>query len=180
MRVLTFQGFLSRYVRSLSTSGSGNLYKLSKESDVNPRLREPLFLYAVTSDKAELLLQATKHDQIKAEYVEMLTSFDRASLLQSLENGDPKLPDRYRKVFTSYVSVRDRIKAESNTKGLLLRKIRHLQTEKRVTNYRIYTDLELNHGNLNAYLKHGDCSKVSLDTARRVSAYLEELSLIRS
>jgi len=173
MRALTLHGFLSQYVRDLSPTDTGSLYKLSKEAAANPRLREPLFLYAVSSNKADLLLQATKDDQLNAEYANMLASFDRASLFHALESGDPMLPEGYRKVYRSYVSVRDRVKTESHTKELLLQKIRRLQKEKRVTNYRIYTDLSLNHGNLSAYLKHGDLSKVSLETARRVVEYLD-------
>lgn len=42
-----------------------------------------------------------------------------------------------------------------------------------VSNYRIYTDLKLNPGNLNAWLKHGDSSKVSLYTARKTLQYME-------
>ena len=44
---------------------------------------------------------------------------------------------------------------------------------RRFSNYRIYTDLHLNPGNLNAWLKHGDCGKVSLKTARSVLRYAE-------
>jgi len=174
MRALTLHGFLSQYVRDLSPTYTGSLYKLSKEAVVNPRLREPLFLYAVTSDKADLLLQATKDDQLNAEYANMLASYDRASLFHALESGDPILPDSYRKIYKSYVSVRDRVKAESRTKELILGKIRRLQREKRISNYRIYTDLRLNHGNLNAFLKHGDLTKVSLEAARRVEEYLDK------
>ena len=48
-----------------------------------------------------------------------------------------------------------------------------LQKEKNISNYRIYKDLELNPGNINAYLKHGDPSKLSLATARKTLDYLE-------
>ena len=137
-------------------------------------MREPLFLYAVTSDKADFLLQATKDTQLNAEYANMLASFDKDTLFHALESGDPMLPEGYHKVYRSYISVRDRMKAESHTKELLLKKIRRLQKEKSVSNYRIYTDLSLNQGNMNAYLKHGDLTKVSLDTARRVAEYLNE------
>ena len=173
MRALTLHGFLSQYVRALSPTDAGSLYKLSREAVANPRLREPLFLYAVASDKADFLLQATKDDQLNAEYANMLASYDRASLFHALESGDPMLPEGYRKVYKSYVSVRDRARTESHTKELLRKKIRRLQNDKKVSNYRIYTDLSLNHGNLNAYLKNGDLTKVNLETARRVAEYLE-------
>ena len=52
-------------------------------------------------------------------------------------------------------------------------KVKRLQEKYGVTNYRIYTDLRLNPGNLNAWLKHGDSDKVSLDTARKTLRYVE-------
>ena len=45
-----------------------------------------------------------------------------------------------------------------------------------MTNYRIYTDLKLNPGNLNAWRKHGDGDEVSLETDRRTLRYLESCS----
>ena len=34
--------------------------------------------------------------------------------------------------------------------------------------YRLYTDLKLNPGNVNAWLKHNDSSKMSLDCVRQI------------
>ena len=48
MRELTFVGFLSRYVRELSMSGTNSISKLASEAATdNYRLREPLLLYAL-------------------------------------------------------------------------------------------------------------------------------------
>jgi hypothetical protein len=52
-------------------------------------------------------------------------------------------------------------------------KVVQLQKPKVVSNYRLYSDLRLNPGNFNAWLKYGDPNKVSLDTARRTVKYLE-------
>jgi len=93
----------------------------------------------------------------------------------ALINDDPALGAEYRKVYKSYLSVRDKKKNENQTKALMRGKILRLQNEAGVSDYRIYKDLNLNQGNLHAYLKHGDCSKVSLDTARKTVDYLESL-----
>jgi hypothetical protein len=58
-----------------------------------------------------------------------------------------------------------------------MRKVNDYKKLKNITNYRIYTDLKLNHGNINSWLKNGDCDKVSLETARRVLKYTEELKV---
>lgn len=76
-------------------------------------------------------------------------------------------------VSTSYLSEKNRTVTDNLTKALMWNKISRLQNEKHVTKYILYTDLKLNHGNLNAYLKHGDCSKLSLDTTRKILRYLE-------
>ncbi len=46
---------------------------------------------------------------------------------------------------------------------------------KNISNYRINTNLGLNHGNINAWLKNGECDKLSLETAGKVLRYFEEL-----
>ena len=59
MRELTFVGFLSRYVRELSMSGTNSISKLAREAATNNyRLREPLLLYALFSDNSALHLSS--------------------------------------------------------------------------------------------------------------------------
>ena len=83
----------------------------------------------------------------------------------------------YHKVWRSYQSRKNRGQADEHTKELMRQKVKRLQEKKGVTNYRIYTDLKLNPGNLNAWLKHGDGDKVSLETARKALRYLENCSV---
>ena len=66
-----------------------------------------------------------------------------------------------------------RQQTDDATKSLMRDRIIALQQERSITNYRLYTDLNLNPGNLNAWLKHGDSSKISLANARRVMHYLQ-------
>lgn len=177
MRALTFPGFLRQYVHNLSLSESKSLYKLAKEAaSTNPRLREPLFLYALFSDKSHVLSAAAKSLPMSGEYEALLSRYDRESMEAALISDDPALDAEYRKVYKSYLSVGDRKKHEDHTKALMRGKIIRLQNEAGVSNYRICKDLSFNQGNLHAYLKHGDCSKVSLDTARKTVDYLESLN----
>jgi hypothetical protein len=176
LRELTFNGFLSQYVRVLSRDDTLKLYKLAAEAaEVNPRLREPLLLYALSVNKTAVLLRATKHPQLHEEYVRVLlrlaSNTERAGL--NPESCSHMLPERYRKVYRSYLSVRDRKEHDKHTKSLLYQRIKKIQVKKQVSNYRVYKDLQLNPGNVNAFLKHGDVSKVSLTTARRMLEYLE-------
>ena len=62
---------------------------------------------------------------------------------------------------------------DNETKRLMRKRIILLQKEKHITNYRIYTDLKLNPGNINSFLKHGDVEKISLESARRIWKYVK-------
>ena len=57
-------------------------------------------------------------------------------------------------------------------KELMRKCILALQKDYRVTNY-LYTDLHLNPGNLNAWLKHSDSGKNSFISVRRLISYVQ-------
>lgn len=174
MRELTFRGFLTQYVRQLSEQETNSLYKLAAEAgSSNPRLQEPLFLYAVYSQKQDVLLQATKVPVLRAEYHRLASLYTADEMTELFEQASPLLPPEYHKVWRSYQSRKNRAQADDHTKELMRQKVKRLQEKNGVTNYRIYTDLKLNPGNLNAWLKHGDSDKVSLETARRTLRYVE-------
>lgn len=178
MRELTFRGFLTQYVKQLSDEKTNSLYKLAAEaSSDNPRLREPLFLYAVYSQKEKVLLQVTKEPKLYAEYDRMVSLYTADRMTELFEQASPLLPAEYHKVWRSYQSRKNRGQADEHTKELMRLKVKRLQEKNGVTNYRIYTDLKLNPGNLNAWLKHGDSDKVSLETARRTLRYVENRSV---
>ena len=177
MRELTFKGFLTSYVRGLSRNDTNSLYKLAAEAaSDNPRLCEPLFLYAMYSGKLTVLLQATKDASLYSVYNEM-AQYTAEQMTTLLENGSSTLPNAYHKVWRSYLSQKNRGQADDHTKELMRQKVKRLQERYGVSNYRIYTDLRLNPGNLNAWLKHGHSDKVSLDTARRTLRYVEQAAV---
>lgn len=178
MRALTFSGFLAQYVKQLAAEETNSLYKLAAEAcSNNPRLREPLLLYAVYTQKEKVLLQATKEPNLRMEYQRMVTLYSADMMTELFEQASPELPAEYHKVWRSYQSRRNRGQVDEHTKELMRLKVKRLQAQKGVTNYRIYTDLKLNPGNLNAWLKHGDAEKVSLETARRILRYVENHSI---
>jgi hypothetical protein len=173
MRRLTFNGFLERYVRALSMNATNSLYKLVREVPTNHRLREPLLLYALSSGKTNVLLRASAGTELHAQYSKIVANYSWNDMINALEAKDESLDRNYHKAYRSYISRRDALETDNDTKTLMHSKIKRLQNSKRVSNYRIYKDLGLNHGNANAFLKCGDVSKVSLDTARSMVTYLE-------
>ena len=56
---------------------------------------------------------------------------------------------------------------------MLYEKIKQVKHKKNITNYRVYKDLSLNPGNVNAFLKNADMGKVSLNTVRKILAFVQ-------
>lgn len=174
VRNLTFAGFLKCYVRSLSLTGSLSLFKLAKEAaENNPRLREPLLLYAVFADKTDVLLRASRAYALSSEYKRLTGQYNKSSFEAAFQSSSSLLPEEYKKVWKTYQSKKSSLQNDYHTKELMRSRILKLQNAKGISNYRLYADLHLNPGNFNAWLKYGDPKKISLDTARRAVNYLE-------
>lgn len=176
MQKLTFRGYLSRYVRQLSGLNTNSIVRLAKEAQTNYRLREPLFLYAYCSDRMNVLLACTSDSEWGEKFQQVSSQFSFPKLLQALESQNKVLNERYHKCYHSYACRRDMPKTYNRKKGLMRNKILQLQTQKKVTSYRVCLDLGLNRSNVTAYIKHGDVDRVSVDLARKILEYLDGLS----
>lgn len=179
MRKLTFEGFLKQYVAELSGVRTASIHKLADCLQENPRLKEPLYLYALVFDKINLLLRYTEDKGCLAEYEWLSSIYSLEQAFALLQNQSAELPEGYLKVWRSYCSVRDAVLADNDTKELIHRRVVEIQRKKHLTNYRIYADLKLNPGNVNAWLKHNDSSKMSLDCARQIYKYAKSYSAVR-
>ena len=171
MRKLTFKGFLAKYVKELSYAGTVDLSVLSREAvNDNARLQAPLLLYAVTHGKTALLRGCLHCMDNSAHLLELLTLLESANVEELLVQGN--LPMEYQKVWHSYKVRRDRPQNDAALKAAMRKKILRLQQEKHCSNYRLYKDLKLNPGNINSWLKNGDSSKVSYQTAAQIVTYV--------
>ena len=56
----------------------------------------------------------------------------------------------------------------------MYKKIFEVKHQKCITNYRIYKELNLNAGNVNSFLKYGNTDKLSVETVRKVLAFINE------
>ena len=81
MRKLTFEGFLKQYVAELSGVQTASVHKLADCLNENPRLKEPLFLYALAFNKVELLLRYTANSAVAAEYEQLSNRYSLAQML---------------------------------------------------------------------------------------------------
>lgn len=176
MQRLTFHGFAKRYVTSLSFSGTTAIYQLVSEViEGNLRLREPLFLYAISNGHLNTLLTATRNTELYSTYTDLSERYSYEQLLDAMESRSSALPEAYQKVWTSYQAVSGKQERDNRVKTLMRVRIAKIQNMKGVTTYRICKDLHLNNANVNAWLKNGEPSKVSLNTARNILEYLEDL-----
>ncbi|MFT8889623.1 MAG: hypothetical protein ABF904_12505 [Ethanoligenens sp.] len=176
MRQLTFAGFLKSYVKEPSYSGTSAFRKLAAEAiEDNPRLKEPLLLYAhFTYDKDSIRRLLKNQSALMSEYtLYFCDKTNLPALLDAFESKTVLLPEEYLKVYTSFVSIRDRYKNEVWTKYLMRKRIAKLQFEKNITNHHLYTSLQLNAGNFHAFMKHAKLNKLSVANVRRVLSFLE-------
>jgi hypothetical protein len=164
---LTFKGFLKQYVRELSYQDTNNIYKLVRETTKNPRLYEPLFLYANVTNKAHEFHNAVKKTP----------DFNKTGLLNMEIDENftaySELPAEYAKVYETFLYHKNKAENDNFTKRLMHKRIQTLQTEKGVTNYKICKDLSINMGNFGAFMKNEDMSKCGLDLLRKIIDYLE-------
>lgn len=171
MRTLTFKGFLALYVKKLSYSNSLDLEKLASEAvNTNYRLQAPLVLYAVVHGKCDLLKSLLLGDVNADDMLNMLSLLSVDTVEQQLQSE--QLPETYQKVWNSFLVARDAPKRDEALKAAMRTKVLRMQAEKKCSNYRVYTDLKLNPGNINSWLKNGESAKVSYRTAERVMNYV--------
>ena len=174
MRQLTFPGFLDRYVRELSADNKGALYSLAHEAvNGNPRLKEPLYLYALSTGREHTLMKAVKGTVLENEYGSMKSQYSYTDMVKAFQMVPCDLPEGYQKVWRSYQSEAGAYERDSRVKELLRLRILDLQKEKIISTYRICKDLHLNNANVNACLKNGEGRKISLPAARKVLEYVD-------
>lgn len=164
--MLTFKGFLKSYLVELSFCNSSAVTKLCKEVNSNLRLAEPLSLYIKMTCKEEQINKI--NNGIVKELLKELANI--SDVEKASQNN--LLSDNFQKVYNSYVVILNRKKREERTKLLMLKKIKQMQQDKHISNYRIYTDLKLNPGNINEYLTNGKADKLSLQTAEKILNYV--------
>jgi hypothetical protein len=173
VRRLTFKGFLESYVKYLAAEDTLDLTRLAALLPKEPRLAEPLVLWAAVTGRGARLAELLEGKPLASEVraVQQLAEKDR--LERALTAAGPELRPEYAKVWRSYVARRDAASRDARLKLEARERVLTLETEKGVTRYRMAKDLGLNPGNLNAFLVQADARRLSLDKALRLVRYLE-------
>jgi len=174
MRRLTFKGYLESYVRSLAGENTLALPRLAELCRSEPRLAEPLLLWATASGNSTRLLGLLGDcPDLRLELETLVDMHGTGSLSTVLASEDPRLRPEYSKVWRSYVVRRDAPKRDAQLKADVRTRVLALESSKAVSRYRMAKDLGLNPGNLHAYLTQGNVSKLSLDRVAELVEYLE-------
>lgn len=171
MRELTFKGYLLSQLQELSGFNSTSLYAFSGLACNNARLKDTLSLYLVMYTEPDLRNKLLKKFEFLNLPCEELFGLNESNLDSYLE--DDSLSE-YSTVYNNFLYQRNRKEQEDKLKMMMYKRIIEVKEVKCVTNYRVYKQLKLNPGNVNAFLKNGDVSKISLDTARKILAFVNE------
>lgn len=166
MRELTFKGYLEQQLCELSDCQSKSLYKFARLAENNARLKDVLCLYLSIYVEEKLKDQLTKKYSYLSKNCERLYG-------KVPEQFDDTLSE-YKTIYDSYLNKKNSKKNDDMLKELMQKRIVELKDEKGISNYRIYKELNLNPGNVNAFLKNADVSKVGLNTVRRMLAFVNQ------
>lgn len=173
MRQLTFKGFLGAYAQDLASRRTRSLSRLLAEVQREPRLMEPLLLWAVVREDGDRMRHLlADQPTLQAELASLASLHDRGRLERALEKGGHALRPEYAKVWTSYVARRDAHDRDEDLKSDARKQVLVLERSKGVTRYQMAKDLGLNPGNLHAFLAQGNMRKLSLDRANGLVRYL--------
>ncbi|MDR1184432.1 MAG: hypothetical protein LBK67_06505 [Coriobacteriales bacterium] len=175
MRRPRFDRWARRLILELAKTESFNLRRLAASAQKdNPRLVEPLFLFAYDTDNTDRLFELLWKDEVRASYETALEALAGRSLTDIALHGcaAEELPREYCKILNSFRAAYYRPETIYESKRLRWERSRRLQLEKGVRASEVYHALGLNPGNVNAYLKHGELDKVSLENATNIMKYL--------
>lgn len=171
MRELTFKGYLHSQLVALSGVSTTSLYTFSQIAKSNARVKDTLVLYLVLYTNENLkntLLNKYDYLNIPCKKLNNLNNSNFNEYLNIVDYSE------FQTIYKNYLYAKNRTENENKIKLLMYRKIYEVKESKNITNYFIYKNLNLNSGNANAFLKYGDTSKVSLETVRRILAFVNE------
>lgn len=145
VRTKAFKGWIKEYVNQLSLQGTSSVTKLIGELNVNPRIREPLILHAAISGIPKSIAK------VNPEFHEECKKIENMVLHVKPEKYSSVLPAKYHKIIKSYECIANKVENDNHSKILMRNRIIETQANKSISNYKIYTQLNLNAGNVNDF-----------------------------
>ena len=173
MKTKTFMSFLRDYAKDMNPEQSLSLFKNEKYVKSDTRLLNVYSFYVFFNhDVTDTLLQKKdKLQRLYKKYEEYKSKYDGVELNyldQEVESLDSF--DELKQLYTSYKNLV--VNKNIIQKNLYHKIIMQTKNEKNISNYRIYTDLNLNQGNTNDYLRNKRFEKLSLDNIKKIANYV--------
>lgn len=173
MKHTTFKRFLSNYAKDMNRENSLSLFKNEKYSQDNVRLLTVFSFYVFFNNEVTQTLLRNK-EKLPTLY-NMYTKFYDKYRNLTYDNVDKVVNnfdefDELKKLYKSYTNLY--VNKYDMVKKAYHQKIRQIQKEKQISNYRIYTDLKINHGNTNDFLKNANYDKLSQKNIKSIYHYV--------
>ena len=173
MKTKTFMSFLRDYAKGMNPEQSLSLFKNEKLVKSDARLLNVYSFYVFfNQDTTKTLLdKKDKLQQLYKKYEEYSSKYDGVNL-NNLEQKVESLDsfDELNQLYTSYRNLV--VNKNIVQKNLYHKIIMQTKKEKSISNYRIYTDLNLNQGNTNDYLRNKRLEKLSLVNIKKIAKYV--------
>ncbi len=174
MRPLKLKGYLMSQLKFLSGENTTSLYKYAKLAEENPRLNDVLCMYLTLCVDEKLRKRLENYHLCVKKGCQNLRNITESNLPDMLDNPDLS---QYKTIYDNYLYASKGSHNDDKIKRIMHSKILLVQKEKQISNYRIYTELNLNAGNTNSFLKNSDIDKMSLATIRRILSFVNSYSL---
>ncbi len=176
MKTKTFMSFLKDYVKDMNPEQSLSLFKNEKYARLDARLLNVYTFYVLFNREVikTLLNKQDKLPVLYKKYENYQLKYNELTLENlKLKVGTLDAFDELKQLYTSYQNL-------VVNKNLVLKRMYHkkiidIKNEKKISNYRIYSDLNLNHGNTNEYLKNKKFEKLSLLNIKKIMNYVASL-----
>lgn len=177
---LTFKGFLRTYCHELTGLDTDNLKKLcSAVTSTAPAAAEAVMVFAAVQGKEQYLAKISCGTPVCAQYRAMAIKLHKCKDIKQYLAGK-NAPIRYQKVLDAYHGQKFSIDADRRIIALMRDKTLSALSASKTTVYAVCKALDLNKGNIYAYLHKGDTSKVSKKTACRIMTYVQQCAAPKS
>lgn len=175
MRNLTFKGFITQHVKELSVGNTISVFKLAKEaSTTNPKLVEPLLLYAVTCGKAEILLAATKKTALNEKYQKTIDKYLAEVNENALQESVPNMPHGYKAIYNSFVDAKSKNRANDPSKEYYKKEIERISKENDLSLSLLAKKTGFKRGNTYKFFSNNQQDCLSINALKTMLAYLKK------
>lgn len=148
------------------------------QHDHNEALAASLLLYAHENDQIERLFSFIHDDALRAEYKEVEGHLGHRSVERLALRGSPmmQLPQQYRVFLERYALAYHKPENQASEKEYLRRSSADFAQKQGLSSLEVARALDVDPGNMHAYLVRGDIGRFTLAFARVINKYLQERS----